>query len=161
MIERVHLRLVVWAEELAGGSGYGSSGGAGTLGQLVAAGYAQTRKHRRKRVKCPHTGALVFTALTAEATETRRAAAPQIGIQLGTMEVGEAVAKLPDDLQEAVTVYYFDGGLAVDVRAKKLGVSGRTMRRRIHAAHVVLDSLLHGAQLPRVLESYPQAGCQR
>ena len=57
------------------------------------------------------------------------------------IEVGEALAKLPDDLREAVELRY-GSGLEVNEVARALGVSRFAVRRRINAALRLLEGEL-------------------
>jgi|GEM_PF-2387252 len=159
MIERVHLRLCAWADELVGGYEGGSTGC--LLGTLIDNPAAVTRLHRRKRRLCSETGQMLFPNLTAEGVHTRVSRFKQVDVKTASMEVDEAVKKLPEDLQNVVCVFYFEGGLAAKARAQKLKMSVATMYRRRDAAHAVLDSILYKAELPRVVETYPQALSQR
>ncbi|MGH1371148.1 MAG: hypothetical protein ACRBBW_03875 [Cellvibrionaceae bacterium] len=141
MIDRVHLRLCVWAEDVVGGCGAPSGGS--LLGSV-----AITKPHRRKRKLCPHTGELLLPQLTVEAKESRVSRHREVGIRTMAMEVDSAVLRLSDELQDVVRVFYFEGDLAAKVRAKRLGMSVATMYRRRDAAHVLLDAYLHGKSIP-------------
>lgn len=61
--------------------------------------------------------------------------------ECGGIEVGEALAKLPDDLREAVELRY-GSGLEVNEVARVLGVSRFVVRRRINAALRLLEDEL-------------------
>lgn len=159
MIERVHLRLCVWAEEVAGGLGASSTGS--VLGALIDGAASQTKLHKRKRVLFAETGELVDPVLSVEATATRARSCRAVGIRTSSMDVDEAILKLSRELVDVVKVFYFEGDLAAKVRANKLNISVATMYRRRDAAHVLLDAYLHGADAPRVSHTYPQKKSQR
>lgn len=154
MIDRVHVRLVGWAEQCFGGLGFFS---VSPLGALIDGGVAETIRHRRRRVVERSRVAVVSGDVCGEVYVTQSRAAQEtalgsqsrvskgecVRVSLPALEVDGAVAALPDDLREAVRVFYFDGSLALDVRAKRLGVSAKTMYRRIHKAHQLLDDRLY------------------
>ncbi|GAB3099787.1 hypothetical protein GCM10027217_18360 [Pseudomaricurvus hydrocarbonicus] len=159
MIERVHQRLCDWADEALGG--YGSGGAGCVLGALVDNPVALTKLHRRKArvIKRDRSGNIVelhVGGLTAEGTQTRVNVSRQVLIDDAAMQVSEALRLLPDHLRDCVVTFYVRGDLQVRVKAQRLGVSVKTMYNRRDAAHVILDSVLYGADLPSVCESYPQ-----
>lgn len=163
MIERVHVRLCDWADEALGG--YGGFESACVLGSLVDGSVAMTRNSKGARRTIRHDGegnivSLRAGAVTAAGTETRVAPQRQVRIAAASMEVSEALAKLPEHLRAVVITFYVRGDLQARLKAEHMDVSVKTMYRRLDAAHVVLDSLLYGVDLPRVCGSYPQASGQ-
>lgn len=133
MIDRIDVLLSAWAELQRGDSvpGYASIAGA-----MIDNPPAITRR-RGKNSKNP-----------VHAVESRSKRQSEIKITDAQIETGQAVARLPEQLQEVVKVHYWYGDLAVEVRARKLRVSRMTMYRKLDAAHMILDHLLYGTDLP-------------
>lgn len=63
-------------------------------------------------------------------------------LQIEKMQIDNAVAALPDDLQEVTTAFYFEG-LSFPAVCLKLGYSERTLRRRqVEALEALAVALL-------------------
>lgn len=135
MIERIDVLLNAWAELQRGDSvpGYTSIAGA-----MIDNPPAITRR-RGKKAKNP-----------VHAVESRSRRKSEIKITDAQIETGQAVAKLPQQLQEVVKIYYWFGDLAVEVRARKLKVTSRTLYRKLDAAHSILAHILFDEKLPEL-----------
>lgn len=133
MIDRIDVLLNAWAELQRGDSvpGYTSIAGA-----MVDNPPALTRRSGKK-VKNP-----------VHAVESRSRRKSEIKITDAQIETGQAVSRLPKQLQEVVRVYYWFGDLAVESRARKLDVTSRTLYRKLDAAHLILDHILFDEELP-------------
>lgn len=136
MIKHIDALLISWAEQTAGGVGViGSCGGFG--------GTAITRPHKRHAVDHGDNCGPRLPELSARGCETRVAKRVTVSISTSAMDTERAVVALPAKLREAIEVFYKEGGLAVEVRAKKIGVSRATMYNRIREAHKLIDDLLY------------------
>lgn len=145
MIDRVNERLVKWAEQCVGGL---SRSGGSVLGAMIDCPPAASVRHRRRMVK-DETGRRAALP-SAHGVASRVCSQKVVALDSGVMDTSQAVAALPKDLREVVHVFYFEGGLAVEVRARKLSISRMTMYRRLEAAHVLIDSRLYGTELPKI-----------
>lgn len=138
MIKHIDALLISWAENMAGG--YGAVGCCG--GFSVG---AVTRLHPRRVVR-DEFGSRV-AELTARGCETRVVNRVGVSVSGAAMDMDRAVSALPGPLRDAVRVFYFDGGLALAVRAKKLGISVATMYKRLGEAHLKIDEHLYGRRV--------------
>lgn len=145
MIERVNERLIEWAEQCAGG--FHRPGGS-ILGAMIDCPPAASVRHKRRMVQ-DETGRRAAPE-SASGVATRTSAHRTIMVDPGVMDTSQAVASLPAELREVIHVFYFEGGLAVEVRARKLKMSRMTMYRRLDAAHVLIDAKLYGTELPKI-----------
>ncbi len=161
MIERITKRLNDWADAMAGGF---STGVGSQLGSMIDSRTAEFTSGKRRRV-CDHTVVKISDAEgerevvrksfrpaleTARGVQTVVSRHRRVDVDSMAMDVADAVANLPVNLQECVHIFYFDGGLALQVRAKKMNVSVKTMYRRLDTAHIILDSALYGSELPGI-----------
>lgn len=120
MIERVHQRLLEWAEAVAGGGISMSS--VSPLGRLMGNGGVY---------EPPKGGAIVPVNSDVRAVES-------------------FVLSLPEDLARTVCLFYLPPYLTHDQAAKKLKISMKTLYRRIDGVHVLLNAALFKGELPRV-----------
>lgn len=140
MIKHIDALLISWAEQTAGGVGViGSCGGFG--------GTAITRPHKRRAINHGDACGERLPELTARGCETRVTKRASVSMSTVALDVDRAVAALPGELKEAVRVFYKEGGLALKVRAARLGVSVVTMYKRISLAHLQVDSHLYGRRV--------------
>ncbi|MEW5250579.1 hypothetical protein [Microbulbifer discodermiae] len=73
-----------------------------------------------------------------------------IPINSDVREVEQFVLKLPKDFGDTARLFYLPPYLTHDQAAKKLGVSKRTLYRRIDGIHILFYAELYRGPLPRV-----------
>ncbi|AQQ67474.1 hypothetical protein Mag101_07350 [Microbulbifer agarilyticus] len=73
-----------------------------------------------------------------------------VPINSDVREVEQFVLELPEDLRSSVMLYYLPPYLTHDQAAKKLGVSMRTLYRRIDGVHVLFNAKILRGVLPKV-----------
>lgn len=73
-----------------------------------------------------------------------------VPIDSDVAEVEQFVLGLPEDLQQSVRLFYLPPYLTHDQAAKKLGISERTLYRRIDGIHVLFNAELFRGVLPRI-----------
>lgn len=145
MIERVNERLMAWAEQCVGGFSRPSGS---ILGAMIDCPPVASTRQRRRMIR-DELGSRPAPE-SAHGTPTHVSAHRVVKVSDQVMDTSKAVASLPENLREVVNVFYFDGALAVEVRARKLKVSKKTLYRRLDAAHVLIDSKLYGTELPKI-----------
>ena len=149
MIERIHKLLERWAAEAREGWG-----GPAQL-RCVMGPAAETRPHRRKaqRIERNKQGVIVKletgepTALGV-ASRLVRKSSPGMADDLYFLDA--AINRLPREFIEVIQVFYLQGGMAIDERAKRLRVSRKTLYRRLDAAHSALADELEGCCYQKV-----------
>lgn len=129
----IHELLLSWSECCAGTGG--APGCAGIRFDTAPA------KLGSRRVIYNELGRHI-AADTARGVETRVMRKETSRISDAVMMVDRAVAQLPEREKRAVKLYYFEGGLPLAVRAKKMGVTDRTARRWLESAHNLLGEAL-------------------
>lgn len=147
MIEKIHDRLCNWADQTCGG--FGSASGS-IFGAMIDNPPLAPAKTKRKKASDAYGSRDVID--TACGVETRSSRMARSGVEDSVLETEKAVSKLPSNLREVIGVFYFDGSMAATQRAKKLGLSPKTMYRRIDSAHVILEASLYELDLPRVFK---------
>ncbi|MFI2810157.1 hypothetical protein [Microbulbifer sp. JSM ZJ756] len=65
-------------------------------------------------------------------------------------EVEQFVLRLPEDLGDTVRLFYLPPYLTHGQAAKKLGISTKTLYRRIDGVHVLFNAEVYRGVLPRI-----------